>query len=235
MLRLPGRAAASRVVTRPWSPRLGALPLARRLRAVWRAAGGVPPRATGGRERLCAAVDERTLLVCVSPTRAVSPRGLLLDVSRVARAAHAVPGGGGRLPDRGTVAGRRGGLEVDFLLEGPHMCCGALHDERLLYVRPGLLPSLETRASVMDCREDPSPSSRHHWPALGAQLSRARLNRHARRRDHGRPVGSQVSSGWAGAAAGGRGAAGPHQRALAARGLPSRAMARARSRRPRRW
>jgi len=106
-------------------------------------------------ERLCAAVDERTLLVCVS--HASFTTGALLDVSRVARAAHAV--GALVVVDAyqtvGTVPVEVGGLEVDFLLGGAHKwLCGST-ESAFLYVRPGLLPSLRPAATGWIAGEDP--------------------------------------------------------------------------------
>ncbi|AUX45347.1 aminotransferase class V [Sorangium cellulosum] len=106
-------------------------------------------------ERLCAAIDERTLLVCVS--HAGFATGALLDLAPVVRRARAV----GALvavdayQSVGVVPVDVGALGVDFLLGGAHKwLCGSL-ESGFLYVRPELLPSLRPAATGWIAGEDP--------------------------------------------------------------------------------
>src|SRR5687767_3018508 len=87
---------------------------------------------------VCAAVDERTLLVCVS--HATFATGQLLDVGRIARHAHRM--GALMAVDAyqsvGAVPVGVGRLDPDFLLGGAHKwLCGST-ESGFMYVRPGL-------------------------------------------------------------------------------------------------
>lgn len=104
---------------------------------------------------LSAAIDERTLLVCVS--HATFARGQLLNVQRLARHAHEV----GALiavdayQSVGTVPIDVTSLGVDFLLGGAHKwLCGST-ESAFLYVRPELLPRLEPAATGWVASQDP--------------------------------------------------------------------------------
>jgi len=103
-------------------------------------------------ERLCAAIDERTLLVSV--THASSSTGAMLDLAAVVRRAHAV--GALVVVDAyqsvGVVPLDVSALGVDFLLGGAHKwMCGSI-ESAFLYVRPALLPTLKPAASSGDTR-----------------------------------------------------------------------------------
>jgi kynureninase len=140
-------------------------------------------------ERLAAAIDERTELVCV--THASFATGALLDLAPVVRRARAA----GALvavdayQSVGVVPVDVGALGVDFLLGGAHKwLCGAL-DSAFLYVRPALLPSLRPAATGWIASENPlafgpardyAPTARRFasgTPAvLPAQVSRVGLD-----------------------------------------------------------
>ncbi|AKU91622.1 aminotransferase class V-fold PLP-dependent enzyme [Vulgatibacter incomptus] len=98
-------------------------------------------------ERLCAAIDERTLLVCVS--HASFATGALLDLRPVAERCRAT---GALLAvdayqSVGIVPIDVQELGVDFLLAGAHKwLCGGI-ESAFLYVRPELLPSLSPAAT----------------------------------------------------------------------------------------
>ncbi|CAM3729912.1 aminotransferase class V-fold PLP-dependent enzyme [Corallococcus sp. ZKHCc1 1396] len=89
-----------------------------------------------------AAIDERTRLVCVS--HAAFATGALLDVARVAKAAHAA--GALIATDAyqtvGAVPVDVRALDVDFLMGGAHKWLGG-SEAAFLYVRPELLPTLK--------------------------------------------------------------------------------------------
>ncbi len=112
----------------------------------------------GGRmdeERLCAAIDERTLLVSI--THASFTTGALLDLAPVVKRAREV--GAYVLVDAyqslGAVPVDVEALGVDFLVAGAHKwMCGAL-ESAFLYVRPSLLPSLEPAATGWIAGENP--------------------------------------------------------------------------------
>lgn len=140
-------------------------------------------------ERLCAAIDERTLLVSV--THASSSTGALLDLAAVVKRAHAV----GALvavdayQSVGAVPIDVGALGVDFLLGGAHKwMCGSI-ESAFLYVRPALLPTLKPAATGWIAGENPltfgpvsgwAPTARRMasgTPAvLPSQLSRVGLD-----------------------------------------------------------
>ncbi len=145
----------------------------------------------GGRmdeERLCAAIDERTLLVSVS--HASFATGALLDLAPVVKRARAV----GALvavdayQSVGTVPIDVEALGVDFLLGGAHKwMCGSM-ESAFLYVRPALLPTLRPAATGWFAGAEPhtfqpasdwAPTARRMvsgTPAvLPAQLSRVGL------------------------------------------------------------
>ncbi|RKG60994.1 aminotransferase class V-fold PLP-dependent enzyme [Corallococcus sp. AB011P] len=88
-----------------------------------------------------AAIDERTLIVCVA--HGAFATGAVLDVARIARAAHAA--GALIATDAyqtvGTVPVDVRQLDVDFLMGGAHKWLGG-SEAAFLYVRPGLLPTL---------------------------------------------------------------------------------------------
>ena len=146
----------------------------------------------GGRmdeERLCAAIDERTLLVSV--THASSSTGAMLDLAAVVRRAHAV--GALVVVDAyqsvGVVPLDVSALGVDFLLGGAHKwMCGSI-ESAFLYVRPALLPTLKPAATGWIAGENPltfgpvsdwAPTARRlasGTPAvLPSQLSRVGLD-----------------------------------------------------------
>lgn len=106
-------------------------------------------------ERLCAAIDERTLLVSV--THASSSTGAMLDLAAVVKRAHAV----GALvavdayQSVGVAPIDVTALGVDFLLGGAHKwMCGSI-ESAFLYVRPALLPTLEPAATGWIAGENP--------------------------------------------------------------------------------
>jgi kynureninase len=106
-------------------------------------------------ERLCAAIDERTLLVSV--THASSSTGAMLDLAAVVKRARAV----GALvavdayQSVGAVPIDVSALGVDFLLGGAHKwMCGSI-ESAFLYVRPALLPMLEPAATGWIAGENP--------------------------------------------------------------------------------
>ncbi|MDY7225835.1 aminotransferase class V-fold PLP-dependent enzyme [Hyalangium rubrum] len=105
-------------------------------------------------DALCAAIDERTRLVSVS--HASFQTGALLDVAKVARAAHAA--GALIAVDAYQTVGAYpvdvGTLDVDFLLGGGHKwLCGSEYG--FLYVRPSLTSSLEPAATGWLAGETP--------------------------------------------------------------------------------
>ncbi|NBD10537.1 MULTISPECIES: aminotransferase class V-fold PLP-dependent enzyme [Corallococcus] len=93
-----------------------------------------------------AAIDARTRLVCVS--HGAFATGALLDVARVARAAHAA--GALIATDAyqtvGAVPVDVRALDVDFLLGGAHKWLGG-SETAFMYVRPELLPTLRPAAT----------------------------------------------------------------------------------------
>ncbi|MBU8899344.1 aminotransferase class V-fold PLP-dependent enzyme [Corallococcus sp. M34] len=97
-------------------------------------------------ERLCSAIDERTLLVCVS--HGSFSTGAVLDAARVAKAAHAM----GALvaldayQTVGTVPVDVSALDVDFLLGGAHKWLSG-SEVAYLYTRPSLLSTLRPAAT----------------------------------------------------------------------------------------
>lgn len=106
-------------------------------------------------DALSAAIDDRTLLACVS--HATFAKGQLLDIQRLARRAHEM----GALfavdayQSVGTVPIDVADLGVDFLLGGAHKwLCGST-ESAFLYVRPELLPSLEPAATGWVASADP--------------------------------------------------------------------------------
>lgn len=106
-------------------------------------------------ERLCAAIDERTLLVSV--THASSSTGAMLDLAAVVKRAHAV--GALVAVDAYQSVGAApidvSALGVDFLLGGAHKwMCGSI-ESAFLYVRPALLPTLEPAATGWIAGENP--------------------------------------------------------------------------------
>lgn len=146
----------------------------------------------GGRiheERLCAAIDERTLLV--SLTHASFSTGALVDLTPVVRRAHEV--GALVVVDAyqsvGIVPMDVKALGVDFLLGGAHKwMCGSI-ESAFLYVRPDLLPTLRPAATGWVAGENPhSFQNQRDWaptarrmasgtPAvLPSQLSQVGLN-----------------------------------------------------------
>ncbi|MBN1206165.1 MAG: aminotransferase class V-fold PLP-dependent enzyme [Myxococcaceae bacterium] len=168
---------------------------------IWRGFGrygadAVVVPSEGGRmdeERLCAAIDERTLLVSVS--HASFATGALLDLEPVVKRARAV----GALvavdayQSVGTVPIDVEALGVDFLLGGAHKwMCGSM-ESAFLYVRPALLPTLRPAATGWFAGEQPhtfepardwAPTARRMTsgtPAvLPAQLSQVGLDLLAR-------------------------------------------------------
>ncbi|MFL5345269.1 MAG: aminotransferase class V-fold PLP-dependent enzyme [Hyalangium sp.] len=106
-------------------------------------------------ERLCAAIDERTLLVSI--THAFSSTGAMLDLAPVVKRAHEV----GALvavdayQSVGAVPVDVEALGVDFLLGGAHKwMCGSI-ESGFLYVRPALLPTLRPAATGWMAGENP--------------------------------------------------------------------------------
>lgn len=106
-------------------------------------------------EAVSAAIDDRTLLVCVS--HATFARGQLLDVPRLARRAHDM----GALiavdayQSVGAVPVDVGSLGVDFLLGGAHKwLCGST-ESAFLYARPELIGQLEPAATGWVASADP--------------------------------------------------------------------------------
>lgn len=106
-------------------------------------------------ERLCAAIDERTLLVSI--THAFSSTGAMLDLASVVKRAHEV----GALvavdayQSVGAVPIDVEALGVDFLLGGAHKwMCGSI-ESAFLYVRPALLPTLRPAATGWIAGENP--------------------------------------------------------------------------------
>lgn len=106
-------------------------------------------------EALCAAIDERTALVCVSHAAYIT--GALLDVSRIARHAHAQ----GALvaidayQTAGIVPIDVQALDVDFLLSGVHKwLCGST-ECAFMYIRPSLLACLEPAATGWIASDNP--------------------------------------------------------------------------------
>ncbi|HVG63397.1 MAG TPA: aminotransferase class V-fold PLP-dependent enzyme [Hyalangium sp.] len=112
----------------------------------------------GGRineERLCTAIDERTLLVSI--THASFATGALVDLVPVVRRAHEV--GALVVVDAyqsvGVVPMDVKALGVDFLLGGAHKwMCGSM-ESAFLYVRPELLPTLRPAATGWFAGENP--------------------------------------------------------------------------------
>lgn len=97
-------------------------------------------------DKLCAAIDERTLLVSIS--HASFQTGALVDVAKVARAAHAA--GALIVVDAYQTVGSYtvdvGAMDVDFLLGGGHKwLCGSEYG--FLYVRPSLVQTLQPAAT----------------------------------------------------------------------------------------
>lgn len=106
-------------------------------------------------ERLCAAIDERTLLV--SLTHASFATGALVDLAPVLKRAHEV--GALVIVDAyqsvGAVPIDVEVLGADFLLGGAHKwMCGST-ESAFLYVRPSLLPSLRPAATGWIAGENP--------------------------------------------------------------------------------
>lgn len=106
-------------------------------------------------ERLTAAIDERTLLVCVS--HASFATGALLDIASIARHAHAA--GALVIADAYQTVGAMpvdvGELDVDFLLGGAHKwLCGSI-ESAFLYIRPSLLPAMRPAATGWMAGETP--------------------------------------------------------------------------------
>jgi kynureninase len=106
-------------------------------------------------ERLCAAIDERTLLVSLSHANFAS--GAMVDMARVVRRAHQV--GAQVVADAyqsvGVVPLDMKALNVDFLLGGAHKwMCGSI-ESAFLYVRPDLLPTLRPAATGWIAGENP--------------------------------------------------------------------------------
>jgi selenocysteine lyase/cysteine desulfurase len=106
-------------------------------------------------ERLCAAIDERTLLVSISHANFSS--GAMVDLAAVVRRAHQV--GAKVVADAyqsvGVVPLDMKALGVDFLLGGAHKwMCGSI-ESAFLYVRPDLLPTLEPAATGWIAGENP--------------------------------------------------------------------------------
>jgi kynureninase len=146
----------------------------------------------GGRmdeARLCAAIDERTLLVSVS--HASFATGAMVDLAPVVKRAHAV---GARVvvdayQSVGAVPIDVSALGVDFLLGGAHKwMCGST-ESAFLYARPDLLPTLRPAATGWIAGENPltfepardwAPTARRlasGTPAvLPSQLSRVGLD-----------------------------------------------------------
>ncbi|WP_224248615.1 aminotransferase class V-fold PLP-dependent enzyme [Hyalangium gracile] len=112
----------------------------------------------GGRmdeERLCAAIDERTLLVSIA--HASFATGALVDLAPVIRRAREV--GALVIVDAyqsvGAVPIDVEALGVDFLLGGAHKwMCGST-ESAFLYVRPALLPTLRPAATGWIAGENP--------------------------------------------------------------------------------
>jgi selenocysteine lyase/cysteine desulfurase len=146
----------------------------------------------GGRineERLCAAIDERTLLVSI--THASFATGALVDRVPVVRRAHEV--GALVVVDAyqsvGVVPMDVKALGVDFLLGGAHKwMCGSM-ESAFLYVRPELLPTLRPAATGWFAGENPqsfqpprdyAPTARRLASGtpgvLASQLSQVGLN-----------------------------------------------------------
>lgn len=106
-------------------------------------------------ERLCAAIDERTLLV--SLTHASFATGALVDLAPVLKRAHEV--GALVIVDAyqsvGAVPIDVEALGADFLLGGAHKwMCGST-ESAFLYVKPSLLPSLRPAATGWIAGENP--------------------------------------------------------------------------------
>ncbi|NOK34542.1 aminotransferase class V-fold PLP-dependent enzyme [Corallococcus exercitus] len=93
-----------------------------------------------------AAIDARTRIVCVS--HGAFATGAVLDVARIAKAAHAA--GALIATDAyqtvGAVPVDVRQLDVDFLLGGAHKWLGG-SEAAFMYVRPGLLPTLRPAAT----------------------------------------------------------------------------------------
>lgn len=125
-----------------------------------------------------AAIDERTRLVCVS--HGAFATGAVLDVARVAKAAHAA--GALIATDAyqtvGTVPVDVRALDVDFLMGGAHKWLGG-SEAAFLYVRPELLPTLRPAATgwlagatplAFQAAEDFAPDARRMMGGTPAPL-----------------------------------------------------------------
>lgn len=123
-------------------------------------------------EQLCAAIDERTLLVSISHANFAS--GALVDLAAVVRRAHQV---GARVvadayQSVGVVPLDMKALGVDFLLGGAHKwMCGSI-ESAFLYIRPDLLPTLQPAATGWMAGENPltfSPAK--EWAPTARRLA----------------------------------------------------------------
>lgn len=106
-------------------------------------------------ERVAAAIDERTQVVCVS--HATFATGALLDVRPIVARARKV----GALvavdayQSVGAVPIDVRALDADFVLGGSHKWLCGSYESAFLYVRPSLLPSLEPAATGWIAAADP--------------------------------------------------------------------------------
>lgn len=106
-------------------------------------------------ERIAAAIDERTQLVCLS--HATFATGALVDLEPIVRRAREY----GALvvldayQSVGVVPVDVGALDVDFLLGGAHKWLCGSYESAFLYIRPALLPSLEPAATGWIAAADP--------------------------------------------------------------------------------
>lgn len=106
-------------------------------------------------EAVCAAIDERTQLVCLS--HATFATGALTDIQRIAQYAHQM----GALiavdayQSLGTVPIDINELDVDFLLGGAHKWLCGSYESAFLYIRPKLLSNLTPSATGWIASADP--------------------------------------------------------------------------------
>jgi len=106
-------------------------------------------------DRVIAAIDERTQLVCLS--HATFATGALLDVEPIVRRARAV----GALvvldayQSVGAVPVDVAELDVDFVLGGAHKWLCGSYESAFLYIRPSLIPKLEPAATGWIASSDP--------------------------------------------------------------------------------
>jgi kynureninase len=98
-------------------------------------------------EAICAAIDERTQLVCLA--HATFATGALTNIRRIAQYAHQM--GALMIVDAyqslGTVPIDVNELDADFLLGGAHKWLCGSYESAFLYVRPELLSSLTPSAT----------------------------------------------------------------------------------------